>query len=93
VFFFLQFNLGPSEFLVGVTGSIGPYASLEKVITSLTFVTNARSYGPFGGGLGRPFHIQIQSNGSIVGFFGHSRHYLEAIGIYTTKGVLLIYFI
>jgi hypothetical protein len=89
--FLLQFNLGPSECLVGVSGSIGPYGSLEKVITSLTFVTNARSYGPFGGGHGRPFHIQIQSSGCIVGFFGHSRRYLEAIGIYTDKEVLLIY--
>jgi hypothetical protein len=63
------------------------------VITSLTFVTNARSYGPFGEGQGTHFHIPMQSNGHIVGFFGRADRYLNAIGVYTVKEVLLIYFI
>jgi hypothetical protein len=79
----LQFNLGPLEFLVGVSGSIGPFGSLEKVITSLTFVTNARSYGPFGEGQGIHFHIPMHNNGCIVGFFGRAGQYLHAIGVYT----------
>jgi hypothetical protein len=82
VLFLLQINLGPTEFLVGVSGSIGPFGSLEKVITSLTFVTNARSYGPFGEGKGTHFHIPMQRNGCIVGFFGRARRYLHAIGVY-----------
>nr|TKW01666.1 hypothetical protein SEVIR_8G194800v2 [Setaria viridis]TKW01676.1 hypothetical protein SEVIR_8G194800v2 [Setaria viridis] len=80
-----SFHLGPSDFLIGVSGSIGSFNGLKKVITSLTFVTNARSYGPFGRARGRPFHIQVQSDGCIVGFFGHSRRYLEAIGFYTDQ--------
>nr|TKW01665.1 hypothetical protein SEVIR_8G194800v2 [Setaria viridis] len=80
-----RFHLGPSDFLIGVSGSIGSFNGLKKVITSLTFVTNARSYGPFGRARGRPFHIQVQSDGCIVGFFGHSRRYLEAIGFYTDQ--------
>nr|TKW01662.1 hypothetical protein SEVIR_8G194800v2 [Setaria viridis] len=46
------FKLGPSEFLTGVSGSIGSFNTLVNVITSLTFVTNVRSYGPFGKGRG-----------------------------------------
>jgi hypothetical protein len=93
VLFLLQFNLGHSEFLIGVSGSIGPFGSIDKVITSLTFVTNARSHGPFGQGRGTHFHIPMQSNGCIVGFFARAGRYLNAIGVYTDKEVLLIYFV
>lgn len=87
--FHLQFQLGPLEFLTGISGSAGPYCGLENVITSLSFVTNARSYGPFGGGYGKPFHIQVQSDGCwIVGFFGRSNKYLYALGVYTNQEVL-----
>ncbi|XP_034568326.1 uncharacterized protein [Setaria viridis] len=78
-----SFQLGPSEFLTGVSGSIGQLNNKLIVITSLTFVTNARSYGPFGKGRSNSFHIPMQSNGSIVGFFGRSGHYLDSIGVYT----------
>ena len=89
--FLLQIQLGPSEFLTGVSGTIGPFRNLLNVITSLTFVTNnARSYGPFGKGRGTPFHTQMQNNGRIVGFFGRSSQYLNAIGVYTNQDVPLI---
>ncbi|CAO2146672.1 unnamed protein product, partial [Urochloa humidicola] len=78
-------QLHPAEFLTGISGTIGPFKSLLNVITSLTFVTNARSYGPFGKGHGTPFHTQMQNNGMIVGFFGRSSQYLNAIGVYTNQ--------
>jgi len=86
----LQFRLGPSEFLIGVSGSIGTFNSQLNVITSLTFVTNARSYGPFGKGRRTSFHIPMQGNGCIVGFFGRSGRYLNAIGVYTNPELKLI---
>jgi hypothetical protein len=88
--FLLQIELGPSEFLTGVSGTSGPFKNLTNVVTSLTFVTNTRSYGPFGKGRGTPFHIQTQNNGRIVGFFGRSGQYLYAIGVYTNQDVLQI---
>ena len=88
--FLLQIQLGPSEFLTGVSGTIGPFKSLINVITSLTFVTNTRSYGPFGKGRGTPFHIQMQNNDMIIDFFGRSIQYLNAIGVYTNQDVLQI---
>ncbi|XP_020408040.1 uncharacterized protein [Zea mays] len=78
-----SFQLAGSEFLTGVSGSIGTFNGHANVITSLTFVTNARSYGPFGRGRGTSFHIPVQGNGCIVGFFGRSGRYLNAIGVYT----------
>jgi len=80
-----KIQLGPSEFLTGVSGTIGPFKSLINVITSLTFVTNTRSYGPFGKGRGTQFHIQMQNNGRVIGFFGRSNQYLNAIGVYTNQ--------
>lgn len=79
----LQFQLAGSEFLTGVSGSIGTFNGHANVITSLTFVTNARSYGPFGRGRGTSFNIPVQGNSCIVGFFGRSGQYLNAIGVYT----------
>lgn len=80
-----KIELGPSEFLTGVSGTSGPFKNLTNVVTSLTFITNTRSYGPFGKGRGTPFHIQTQNNGRIVGFFGRSGQYLYAIGVYTNQ--------
>lgn len=89
--FILQIRLDPSEFLIGVSGSTGPHNTVLEAITSLTFVTNARSYGPFGNGRGTPFHIPIQSNDCIVGFFGRSGKFLDAIGVYTKRNLRLFH--
>jgi len=52
------------------------------LITSLCFITNAKTYGPFGEARGTPFQIPVQSNGSIVGFFVRAGWYLDAFGVY-----------
>lgn len=87
---FLQFQLGPSEFLTGVSGSIGLHNKQTHAITSLKFVSNLRSYGPFGKGGGTLFHSPMQSVGCIVGFFGRSDRYLNAIGVYMNHTLGLI---
>lgn len=75
--------LQPTEFLTVVSGTIGPYDSAPAgVIKSLTFITTAGRYGPFGEEKGTPFQIPVQSNGSIVGFFARAGWYLDAFGIY-----------
>ncbi|CAL4988105.1 unnamed protein product [Urochloa decumbens] len=75
-------NLGPSEFVKEVSGTYGPFSPLPNVITSLTLVTNLCSYGPFGQPTGTPFHTRVDRTGTIVGFFGRSGMYLNAIGVY-----------
>ncbi|RLN28706.1 mannose/glucose-specific lectin-like [Panicum miliaceum] len=74
-------QLGPSEFVKGISGTVGLYRSCN-VIASLTFVTNVKTYGPFGLGDGIPFTIPVEDNHSVVGFFGRSSTYLDAIGAY-----------
>lgn len=83
-----QIQLGPSEFLLKVSGTFGQFSS--DVITSLTLVTNFATYGPFGRGGGTPFRTSAaQRNGrssSIVGFFARAGQRLDAIGVvYTTN--------
>lgn len=65
-----------------VSGTFGRFRAALDIITSLTFVTNAQSYGPYGQREGTPFHIPVQSSGCIVGFFGRAGWYVDAIGIY-----------
>jgi len=51
----------------------------ENVITSLTFITNKQSYGPYGHASGRTF--QSTPHGSVVGFYGRSSlNSLDQIG-------------
>jgi hypothetical protein len=74
-------QLAPSEFVTGISGTVGLYRSCN-VIASLTFVTNVKTYGPFGLGDGTPFTVPVEDNHGVVGFFGRSSRYLDAIGAY-----------
>lgn len=87
IFAFLQIQFGPSEFITRVYGTIGSYNTPSDVVTSITLVTNAGCYGPFGQENGIPFDFPVQGNGSIVGFFGHANLYVDAIGVYVTPSM------
>ncbi|KAI4967235.1 jacalin-related lectin 10-like [Hordeum vulgare subsp. vulgare] len=77
------FVLGASEFMKEVSGTFGIYdKDRHNIITSLKFITNVKTYGPFGEAKGTPFTIPAQKNSSIVGFFGRSGIYLDALGVY-----------
>ncbi|XP_044394776.1 uncharacterized protein [Triticum aestivum] len=75
-------KLGPTEFVTEVSGTFGSFGALSNVLTSLTLVTNCGSYGPFGKRQGSPFKTTMQSNSSIVGFFGRAGQFVDAIGVY-----------
>jgi hypothetical protein len=79
----LQIRFDPSEFVVQVSGTFRSWQGPQNVISSLTLVTNTgRSYGPYGIEVGTAFHVPVQSNSRIVGFFAHGENYIEAIGAY-----------
>lgn len=87
IFFLFQvFDLKPYEFLVEVSRTKGEYLGLQNIIRSLTFVTNVKSYGPYGIGKGhRPFKLEAPSEYCIVGFFARAADYLDAIGVYACR--------
>ena len=77
----IMIEFGSSEFLKEVSGTFGPYEG-STVITSINFITNKQTYGPFGRQEGTPFSVPAQNNSSIVGFFGRSGKYINAVGVY-----------
>ncbi|TVU22011.1 hypothetical protein EJB05_31687, partial [Eragrostis curvula] len=80
-----RIQFGPSEFLLEVSGTTGPYnGGVADVVKSVKLVTNAASYGPFGSGGGTSFKTSVQNNDNIVGFFGRAATFVHAIGIYTS---------
>ncbi|GJN31716.1 hypothetical protein PR202_gb20146 [Eleusine coracana subsp. coracana] len=77
--------LGPSEYITEVAWSVGPFKhkEVESCITSLKFVTNQATYGPFGYGVDSThYSLPVLNNGSVVGMFARAGDYLDAIGFY-----------
>ncbi|GMN30748.1 hypothetical protein TIFTF001_002937 [Ficus carica] len=72
----------PAEYLVDVSGYISTVPEFPtKVVRSLTFKTNQRTFGPYGPEEGTTFSIPIE-NGKVVGFKGRSMGLLDAISIH-----------
>jgi hypothetical protein len=85
VFANVQITLGPSEYITEVAWSVGPFElkDVEHCITSLKFVTNQGTYGPFGYGVDSTHHsLPVLNNGSVVGMFARAGDYRDAIGFY-----------
>ncbi|XP_027333047.1 jacalin-related lectin 3 [Abrus precatorius] len=72
----------PDEFLTSIHGY---YGSLNQwgpnLVRSLSFVTNKKTYGPFGVEQGTHFSVPM-TEGKIVGFHGRCGWYIDAIGVY-----------
>ncbi|KAI3781585.1 hypothetical protein L2E82_11603 [Cichorium intybus] len=51
------------------------------VITSISFLTNKRTHGPFGNERGKPFTVSWDDC-SFVGFYGAAGWYIDNIGVY-----------
>lgn len=73
----------PLEVLIGFCGYYESLTGDEgaNVIKSLTFFTNKGKYGPVGVESGK-FFASTKTEGKIVGFFGKSGCYLNAIGVH-----------
>jgi hypothetical protein len=80
----IKFNY-PGEYLQQIEGFVGiiPMTAGGPPVTgisSITFKSNIRTYGPYGGGGGdTPFKSGI---GKIVGFWGKSALAIDQIGVF-----------
>jgi hypothetical protein len=83
----IEFNY-PGEYLQQIEGFVGLLPALPVTvgyplipgISSITFKSNIRTYGPYGGGGGdTPFKSGI---GKIVGFWGRSGLAIDQIGVF-----------
>ncbi|CAN6163938.1 unnamed protein product [Urochloa humidicola] len=73
--------LALGEFIREVSGTIGMFGPF-KVVTSINLVSNLQTYGPYGQPKGTDFSVPVQGDNGVVGFFGRSGIYLDAIGVY-----------
>ncbi|KAL8206068.1 hypothetical protein R6Q57_009619 [Mikania cordata] len=78
-----EVNLGWDEEIIGINGtfefSTGTCGG--KTISSLCFVTNKRTHGPFGHVTGAGFSVPW-SKGSFAGFYGTTKYCIDSIGVY-----------
>uniref|UniRef100_A0ACD5WG20 Uncharacterized protein n=1 Tax=Avena sativa TaxID=4498 RepID=A0ACD5WG20_AVESA len=74
-------EFSPSEIVKGVSGTIGSQEG-NKVVKSLTIVTNVTTYGPYGKAEGTPFTFPVPDNSQVVGFHGRGTKFVDAIGVY-----------
>ena len=81
----IKFNY-PEEYLVRVEGSTRDlnYGVTGQVVTSLTFTTNQKTYGPYGDV--NPETAFRSAYGIVVGFFGRCGHLIDSIGVYVSLG-------
>src|SRR5260370_216507 len=72
-----EFDLEAGEFITQISGNY------DSVIKAISFDTNqGRHFGPFGPNNGNvPFMLPACAPGRVVGFFGRSGGYLDAIGL------------
>jgi hypothetical protein len=82
----LQIQFAANETVKKITVKTGNFGG-HDVVTSLTFVTNLDTYGPYGKGNGTQFVIPENETDIVVAFFGRCGLFLDQIGIYTTASV------
>ncbi|KAI5001486.1 horcolin-like [Hordeum vulgare subsp. vulgare] len=76
-------SLDPTNYVTEISGTIGD-CNGYNVIKSLTIVTLKEGPRTYGHVYGTPFRVPVLDGGKIVGFFGCSNAYLDAIGVYVT---------
>ncbi|XP_039158564.1 mannose/glucose-specific lectin-like [Eucalyptus grandis] len=70
----------PREYLTSFSGHFGSFFGYT-IVRSLTFLSNERTYGPFGEEVGEHFHFPSIGK-KIVGFHGRSGVFLDSLGAY-----------
>ncbi|CAL9760961.1 unnamed protein product [Musa acuminata subsp. burmannicoides] len=88
----LNFTLMQDEYLTSVSGYVKYDCSEFPCVSQLTFTTNlGKTYGPYGGGGGTFFEVNVEYD-EIKGFFGQATtEYLTAFGVYKTTFQLVLY--
>ncbi|XP_076944137.1 mannose/glucose-specific lectin-like [Bidens hawaiensis] len=79
-----EITFDDDEEIKAISGTValsrGTYAG-HTVISSISFVTNKKTHGPFGNVRGTPFTVPWEY-GSFAGFYGLCGYYIDSIGVY-----------
>jgi hypothetical protein len=79
----VQIVFESDEYLVQVTGTQGIAYGTLRLVTSLTLITNKRSYGPYGAASGCSF--QTLPNAQVLGFFGRCGWMVDQLGAFVAR--------
>ncbi|KAI3827158.1 hypothetical protein L1987_01228 [Smallanthus sonchifolius] len=72
-------SFADNEDIIAISGTYGTYYDMT-VVTSLTFQTNKKVYGPFGTVTNSTFSLPV-TKGKFAGFFGNSGDVLDSFGV------------
>ncbi|KAL0743318.1 hypothetical protein Bca4012_084831 [Brassica carinata] len=75
------FQLGSDEYITALSFYVETLIT-QNVVTSLTFITNKKNYGPYGNKSGFHVFVPEETGKQIVGFHGISGNVLNALGAY-----------
>ncbi|CAM0884512.1 unnamed protein product [Alopecurus aequalis] len=76
----------PLEIVKEISGTTGTFDG-DTVVTSLTFITNVRTYGPFGKtNGGTAFSVPLMDT-NVVGFFVRAGKLVNALGVYARPSI------
>ena len=75
----IQITFVDGESIIGISGTVGTYEG-NNVITTISFLTNKKSYGPYGANEAANFSLPV-TRGQYVGFSGNYGDFLECIGV------------
>ena len=84
----MQIVFESDEFLVQVTGTYGKAYFKVTMVTSLTLISNKRSYGPYGDASGTRF--QTPPNAHVLGFYGHCGWMVHQLGAFVSAPSLSV---
>lgn len=77
----LQIQLGAGEFVKEVSGTYGTFHG-ATVVSSLKFVTNVQTWGPWGEEFGTEFSVPVKTGYGVAGFYVNADKYVDKIGLY-----------
>ena len=84
LFIVAQVTFSWDEEINAISGTIGvsegTYAGYT-IISSLSFVTNKKTHGPYGRAKGTAFMVPWDK-GTFAGFYGLAGYYIDGIGVY-----------
>ena len=85
----MQIVFESDEYLVQVTGTQGIAYGTLTLVTSLTLISNKRTYGPYGDVSGTRF--QTLPNAQVLGFYGRCGWMVDQLGAFVARPSLLVF--
>jgi hypothetical protein len=81
----VQIVFESDEYLVQVTGTQGIAYGTLTLVTSLTLITNKRSYGPYGDKYSTGTSFQTHPNAQVLGFHGWCGWMVDQLGAFMAQ--------